>query len=41
VEDVIKHDLTFDKRVHLIPAARLVITVPASNDRLVLHRFGG
>jgi hypothetical protein len=40
-EDNITHDLTFDKRVHLVPEARLVITVPASNDRLVLHRFGG
>jgi hypothetical protein len=40
-EDNITHDLTFDKRVHLVPEARLVITIPASNDRLVLHRFGG
>jgi hypothetical protein len=41
VEDNIKHDPTFDKRVHLVPEARLVITLPASNDRLVLRRFGG
>jgi hypothetical protein len=40
-EDVITHDLTFDKRVHLVPEARLIITIPASNDRLVLHRLGG
>jgi hypothetical protein len=40
-EEGIKHDLPFDKRVHLIPEARLIITVPASNDRLVLYEFGG
>jgi hypothetical protein len=40
-EEWIKHDFTFDKRVHLIPEARLIITIPASNDRLVLYRFGG
>jgi hypothetical protein len=40
-EEWIKHDLTFDKRVHLIPEARLIITIPASNDRVVLYRYGG
>jgi hypothetical protein len=40
-EQWIKHDFTFDKRIHLIPEARLVITIPAANDRLVLHRYGG
>jgi hypothetical protein len=40
-EDAIKHDFTFDKRVHLIPEARVIVTIPASNDRLVLYRFGG
>jgi hypothetical protein len=40
-EETIKHDFTFDKRVHLIPESRLIITIPTSNDRLVLHRFGG
>jgi hypothetical protein len=39
-EEWIKNDFTFDKRVHLIPEARLIITIPASNDRLVLHQFG-
>jgi WD40 repeat protein len=34
----IKDDFTFDKRVQFVPAARLIITVPTSNDRLVLHR---
>jgi hypothetical protein len=38
-EDDIRHDFTFDKRVHLIPEARLLVTIPASNDRLVLHRL--
>jgi hypothetical protein len=40
-ENRIKHDLTFDKRIHLIPEARLIITIPATNDRLVLYRFSG
>jgi Trypsin-like peptidase domain len=39
-EEWTKHDFIFDKRVHLIPDARLIITIPASNDRLVLRRFG-
>jgi hypothetical protein len=39
-EDWLNHDFTFDKRVHLIPDARLVITIPNSNDRLVLYRYG-
>jgi hypothetical protein len=38
-EDWIKDDFTFDKRVHLIPDARLIITIPATNDRLVLRRL--
>jgi hypothetical protein len=32
--------MTIDKRFHFIPAASLLITVPASNDRLVLRRSG-
>lgn len=39
-EDKIKHDFTFDKRVLVIPDARLIILIPALNDRLVLHRLG-
>jgi hypothetical protein len=31
--------MTIDKRFHFIPAANLLITVPASNDRLVLRRL--
>jgi hypothetical protein len=34
-------DFTFDKRIHLIPEARLIITISASNDGLVLRRFSG
>jgi hypothetical protein len=40
-EYTIKHDFTFDKRVHLIPDARLIITIPTTDDRLVLHRLAG
>jgi hypothetical protein len=32
-------DLTLDKRFHYIPAARLLITIPASDDRLVLRHL--
>jgi hypothetical protein len=39
-EKAITHDLTFDKRVHLVPEARLLITIPASGDRLVLYPYG-
>jgi hypothetical protein len=28
-----------DRRLHLVPDAKLIITIPDSNDRLVLHRF--
>jgi WD40 repeat protein len=31
-------DFRIDKRFHLIPTAKLLITVPSSNDRLVLRR---
>jgi hypothetical protein len=34
-----KHDFTFDKRVLFIPQAKLLIIIPTSNDRLVLHRI--
>jgi WD40 repeat protein len=39
VDGPIKGDFTYDKRVHFIPAADLIVTIPASDDRLVLHRF--
>jgi hypothetical protein len=32
-------DFTIDKRFHLVPAAGLFITIPVSNDRLVLRRI--
>jgi hypothetical protein len=28
-----------DRRIHLIPDAKLLITIPASNDKLILHRL--
>jgi hypothetical protein len=28
-----------DKRFHLMPEAKLIVLIPTSNDRLVLHRF--
>ena len=37
----IDHDFTADKRIYLIPDARLIIVIPPMNDRLVLHRYGG
>jgi WD40 repeat protein/S1-C subfamily serine protease len=35
----IKNDFTIDKRFHLIAAAKLLITIPFANDRLVLRRL--
>ena len=35
----VRHDFTYDKRIHFLPQAKLIITIPASNDRLVLHRL--
>jgi hypothetical protein len=33
-----KSDFTLDKRFHLIPEAKVLIVIPPSNDRLILHR---
>lgn len=33
-----KTDFTLDKRFHLIPQAKVLIVIPPSNDRLILHR---
>jgi hypothetical protein len=35
----LRDTLTHDQRVFFIPDARLVVTIPASNDRLILYRF--
>jgi hypothetical protein len=35
----ITDDFTVEKRFHLIPAANLLITIPFTNDRLVLRRL--
>ena len=35
----LRSNFPFDKRVHLIPEAKLILTIPAAKDRLVLHRF--
>jgi S1-C subfamily serine protease len=37
--DDYNQDLTFDKRIHFLPAARLIITIPPSSDRLLLYRI--
>jgi hypothetical protein len=31
--------ITHDKRVHFIPDAKLLVTIPPSNDKLLLYRF--
>ena len=31
--------LSIDKRIHFIPSAKLIVTIPGPTDRLVLHRF--
>jgi hypothetical protein len=38
-ESSIPDDFTVDKRFHLVPPADLLITIPFSNDRLVLRRL--
>jgi WD40 repeat protein len=38
-EEWLKHDFTFDKRIVLVPDAGRLITIPASNDRLILYRL--
>ena len=35
----IPSDFTIEKRYHLIPAAKMLITIPYTNDRLVLRRL--
>ncbi len=37
-EGVLKDDFSFEKRVHFVPTAKLLVTIPASGDRLVLRR---
>jgi hypothetical protein len=34
-----KNDFTLDKRLHFVPAAQLLITIPPENDRLVLRQL--
>lgn len=34
-----RDDFTIDKRFHFLPDAHLLVTIPASNDRLVLRRL--
>jgi hypothetical protein len=31
--------LAFDQRVFFVPAAKVVVTIPQTNDQLILHRF--
>ena len=37
--DAVKDDFTLDKRVLLLPHAKVLITIPLSNDRIVIHRL--
>jgi S1-C subfamily serine protease len=38
-ESLIYDRISVEKRFHLVPAARLLVTIPTSNDRLVLRRL--
>jgi WD40 repeat protein len=38
-ESTIQDDFTIEKRFHFVPAANLLVTVPVTNDRLVLRRL--
>jgi hypothetical protein len=35
----LRDKLSHDQRVHFIPDAKLVVTIPGTNDQLILHRF--
>jgi hypothetical protein len=35
----VRHDFTFDKRIQFLPEAKLLVTIPPTNDQLVLHWF--
>jgi tetratricopeptide (TPR) repeat protein len=37
--DGVKDDFTLDKRVLLLPRAKVLVTIPLSNDRIVIHRL--
>jgi S1-C subfamily serine protease len=38
-ESMISGDFTVEKRFHLIPAAKLLITIPFTNDKIVIRRL--
>jgi hypothetical protein len=38
-ESLVVDRITAEKRFHLVPAARLLVTIPTTNDRLVLRRL--
>ena len=38
-ESFIQDDFTLEKRFHFVPAANLLVTIPFTNDRLVLRRL--
>jgi len=38
-ESFIQDDFTVEKRFHFVPAANLLVTIPFTNDRLVLRRL--
>jgi hypothetical protein len=38
-EQWINHDFTTDKRIQFLPEAKLLVTIPATKDQLVLYRF--
>jgi hypothetical protein len=37
--DIIRDGISLENRYHFVPAARLLVTIPATNDRLALRRL--
>jgi hypothetical protein len=39
VTDIVRDGISLENRYHFVPAARLLVTISPSNDRLVLRRL--
>ena len=38
-EDIVMNGISLENRYHFVPAAKLLVTIPATNDRLVMRRL--
>ena len=37
--DIVRNGISLENRYHIVPAARSLVTIPPTNDRLVLRRL--